>query len=232
MAAFIDRSWPRFARAARKPDDAPPADWDGAARRWPHLQLAWSDGDQLIAVLNAAALWLDPDEALPETGWDGLLHRAAVQLEDGVRPNVLLGIAGSVHPEHRGRGLAGRIVRAFPRLAAEYGLGRVIIPVRPPDKANHPYESMSHYLARTRPDGLPIDGWLRTHVRVGGRILGIAERAWGLQGTAAEWTEWTGVPMRSDGAYPIPGGIVPVMVADGVGVYVEPNVWVEHPVPT
>jgi hypothetical protein len=33
-----------------------------------------------------------------------------------------------------------------------------------------------------------------------------------------------------DGGYLIPGGLVPVRVENGRGSYVEPNVWMRHPV--
>jgi hypothetical protein len=36
--------------------------------------------------------------------------------------------------------------------------------------------------------------------------------------------------MPGDGTYCVPGGIVPVTVKGGMARYVEPNVWVEHPV--
>jgi len=33
-----------------------------------------------------------------------------------------------------------------------------------------------------------------------------------------------------DGDYVVPGALVPVSFAEGVGAYVEPNVWMRHPV--
>jgi hypothetical protein len=33
-----------------------------------------------------------------------------------------------------------------------------------------------------------------------------------------------------DGAYVVPGALVPVQFANGRGTYVEPNVWMRHPV--
>ena len=52
-----------------------------------------------------------------------------------------------------------------------------------------------------------------------------------VAGTLGEWQEWTGVDLAA-GPVDVPGALVPISVrsADGVAVYVEPNVWVEHPV--
>jgi hypothetical protein len=33
-----------------------------------------------------------------------------------------------------------------------------------------------------------------------------------------------------DGEYVVPGALAPVTFADGRGLYVEPNVWMRHPV--
>jgi hypothetical protein len=44
----------------------------------------------------------------------------------------------------------------------------------------------------------------------------------------ATWEEWTGMRFPDDGTYVFPGGLAPLVVNDGVGVHVEPNVWVLH----
>ena len=42
--------------------------------------------------------------------------------------------------------------------------------------------------------------------------------------------EWTGMRFPEDGDYVVPGALVPVKLAAGVGVYTEPNVWMRHAV--
>jgi hypothetical protein len=37
-----------------------------------------------------------------------------------------------------------------------------------------------------------------------------------------------GARLPDDGDYLVPGGLVPVRVEDGRGIYVEPNVWMRH----
>ena len=55
------------------------------------------------------------------------------------------------------------------------------------------------YAFRTRDDGLPVDPWLRVHVRAGGRIDRVAPRSMGIPGTVEEWREWTGLPFDTTG---------------------------------
>lgn len=83
---------------------------------------------------------------------------------------------------------------------------------------------------RSRSDGLPLDRWLRVHVRAGGQIVGIASCSATVQAPLSQWRRWTGLPFDQDGAVVIPGGLVPVLVSitHDIGVYVEPNVWVRH----
>ena len=46
---------------------------------------------------------------------------------------------------------------------------------------------------------------------------------------AEQWLDWTGLELRADGDYVVPGGVVPVHVEDGHGIYREPCVWLAHP---
>jgi len=53
-----------------------------------------------------------------------------------------------------------------------------------------------------------------------------------IVGTLAEWSKWTGVIFDRSGEIEVPGALAPVLVsvAHGHAVYVEPNVWIRHPV--
>ena len=103
-------------------------------------------------------------------------------------------------------------------------------PVRPTRKDREPEVPMADYLARFRPDGLPEDPWVRTHVRLGARIVKIRPLSMTIPGTLAQWREWTGLPLTESGPVVIPGGLVPahVSVEHGHAVYIEPNVWMHH----
>jgi hypothetical protein len=52
-----------------------------------------------------------------------------------------------------------------------------------------------------------------------------------IAGSLADWRTWTGLPFDASGPVRVPGALVPVHcdVDQDVAVYVEPNVWVHHP---
>jgi hypothetical protein len=53
-----------------------------------------------------------------------------------------------------------------------------------------------------------------------------------VSGTAAEWEDWTAMSFPESGRYIVPGALVPVTIdrRRNLGRYVEPNVWMRHPV--
>jgi hypothetical protein len=52
-----------------------------------------------------------------------------------------------------------------------------------------------------------------------------------IAGTLAEWREWTGLPFAEGGPSVVPGALSPVHVSleQDHAVYVEPKLWVRHP---
>ena len=52
-----------------------------------------------------------------------------------------------------------------------------------------------------------------------------------ISGTLAGWRDWTGLPFDVSGDLVVPGALVPVhaSVEQDHAVYVEPNVWMQHP---
>ncbi|MDV6291133.1 hypothetical protein R2F25_37395 [Streptomyces sp. UP1A-1] len=80
------------------------------------------------------------------------------------------------------------------------------------------------------PDGRCFDPWLRTHLELGARQLGIAHRSLVIRQPVSRWEEFLGLTLPGPGDHPLPGGLVPLRVGDdGHGTYAEPNVWVHHP---
>jgi hypothetical protein len=49
-----------------------------------------------------------------------------------------------------------------------------------------------------------------------------------MEAPIAKWEEWTGVPLPDDGDYVLPRMLAPLVVRDGIGRHVEPNVWLVH----
>ena len=84
----------------------------------------------------------------------------------------------------------------------------------------------------TQPDGSPFDPWLRTHWRLGARIVKVADPSMLIENTIAEWEAWTQMRFPESGRYIVPGALNPIEIdveADR-GRYIEPNVWMQHPV--
>ena len=106
--------------------------------------------------------------------------------------------------------------------------GQVTIPVEVRKALG--VEAGDRLLFRVREDGLPVDPWLRVHVRAGGRIEKVARRSMVVPGTVEEWREWTGLAFDKTGPVAVPRALVPVHcdVEHGTATYVEPNVWVVH----
>ena len=102
--------------------------------------------------------------------------------------------------------------------AGRRGFAELVAPVRPSGKADI-REPMSSYALRVRDDGLPVDPWLRVHVRAGGRIEQVAPRSMVVPGTLVEWRAWTGLPFDETGSVLVPRALAPVHcdVEHGVG---------------
>jgi hypothetical protein len=167
---------------------------------------------------------------LPAAGWDRVLVWAFRDLANGAEPDTVSALEITVHADHLAAGLSLTIMSAMCEAAAAAGFAELVAPVRPTQKHKHPRISMSEYVAKTRDDGLPVDPWLRTHVRAGAVVDSVAPTSMVITGTLNEWRSWTGLPFDQSGDVQVPGALLPVLCVtehDYV-VYVEPNVWVRH----
>ena len=175
--------------------------------------------------------------------WDGtagdLPHRIAEVVSRGIEdrrkqrpPNALSALAAVVDPRLRGKGLSTRVIQEMGRIAARHGFRALVAPVRPTLKGRYPLVPMEEYVRWRAPGGGPFDPWLRVHWRLGARVVKIAQRAMVVEASLAQWEEWTGLDFPVTGSYVVPGAFNPVRIdrARKRGVYVEPNVWMRHPV--
>ena len=123
------------------------------------------------------------------------------------------------------------MLRRLGSIAAERGFDSLAVPVRPSRKHFEPEVPMSEYVTRVRADGLPEDPWLRVHARMGARFVKVCPTAMTITGTLHEWRSWTDLPFDVSGPLIVPGALSPVHVSveHDHAVYVEPNVWMEHP---
>jgi GNAT superfamily N-acetyltransferase len=211
--------WPPFMNH----DPVVNAFWPRLYELYADFQLWVLDGKQTIA-----------QAATVPVRWDGIPEPRGIDwaMSNGVagEPSSLCALMVTIVPEYRGSGLADALLRRLVSIASAHGLDELIAPVRPTWKARYPLTSMERYMLWRRDDGLPYDPWLRTHERLGGEILDVCPRSMTVTGTREEWEEWTGLQFPEDGDYAVPGALVPVRFESGQGTYVEPNVWVKHPV--
>lgn len=93
---------------------------------------------------------------------------------------------------------------------------------------------MEQYVRWQREDGAPFDPWLRAHWRSGAEILNVAHPSMVVEATVEEWEQWTGLKFPESGDYVVPEALVPIQIdrVMNVGRYIEPNVWVHHPITT
>jgi GNAT superfamily N-acetyltransferase len=202
-----------------------------AATAYPEFVMLAIDGGQPVARLFSVPLaWDgDPTTTLPADGWDWAIRTAHATRSAGTTPNLASALEITLQPDHRGRGLAGVLLDAMRRNVARLGFADLVAPVRPNAKED-PDEPMATYTVRTREDGLPVDPWLRVHIRAGGLIRNVAPTSMTIPGTLAQWRTWTDLAFDVPGPVRVRGALVPVMCAPehDVAVYVEPNVWVHH----
>ncbi|WP_329193807.1 MULTISPECIES: N-acetyltransferase [unclassified Streptomyces] len=192
-----------------------------------------TDGDEVVARAFSVpfALHADGRGALPVRGWDQVLMWACADRRDGTRPDTVSAIEITVAPGRQGQGLSPLMLAAMRDNARAHGFAEVVAPVRPNGKPAEPDTPMEEYAFRTREDGLPCDPWLRVHVRAGAVIDSVAPLSMTISGSLAQWREWTGLPFDAPGPVRVPGALVPVHCEPqhDHAVYVEPNVWVRHP---
>jgi hypothetical protein len=156
--------------------------------------------------------------------------RSVVGRENGEQPDTLVIMGAQVAEGVRGQGLAGRVLTELKNLAASRSWDKVIAPVRPTLKSSYPLVDIKRFVTWTQEDGGPLDPWLRTHWRMGARVLSCAPASQTMTGTVAEWERWTGLALPETGDYVIPEGLSVLRIDQekDEGRYVEPNVWMRH----
>ena len=198
-----------------------------------HVIIAYDPArpDRAAAKAYTVPFHAEEGEELPDDGWDEVIRRSALDRIAGRAPNRVSALEVCIQTDLRGTGLAKVMLGAMRDNARKLGFDALLAPVRPSGKDAFPDVPMSDYAYRTRDDGLPVDPWLRVHVRAGGRIVKVAPKSMTIAGTLAEWWAWTGLPFDTDGSVVVPGALAPVLcdTTHDHAVYIEPNVWVEHP---
>jgi GNAT superfamily N-acetyltransferase len=197
--------------------------WPRLFEVYPDFQLWVLDGKATVAYANT----------LP-VRWDGLPEPRGIDwaMSSGVAgiPTTLCAIVIGIAPPYRGQGLAAVLLRRVVGLAVAHGFDGLIAPVRPTWKERYPLTPIERYTLWRREDGLLYDPWLRVHERLGAELLEPAPRSMCVTGSRRQWEDWTELQFPEDGDYVVPGALVPVRFEAGQGTYVEPNVWMRHPI--
>ncbi len=90
---------------------------------------------------------------------------------------------------------------------------------------------MDQFASWVRSDGQHLDPWVRTHQRLGAKVLAPAPCSMVISGTVAEWESWAEMAFPTTGQYVVPGALDLVEIdrdADR-GTYSETNLWMQHP---
>ena len=202
--------------------------WHRLSEDLPELQLVLYDEECDALVGRGHTIPARVADGLPG-GVDDMLER---HFGSGRRQSsdVLSALLAIVDPSRQGQGLSAPIIEGMRGVAAAAGFRELIAPVRPTWKERYSLTPLERYAHWTRDDGLPFDPWIRLHVRLGAELAEVCPESMRVSGTVEEWEEWTEMHFPEDGDYVVPGALVPVTFAAGVGVYTEPNVWMRHAV--
>jgi len=187
--------------------------------------------DRVVAMGHSMPFCWDHNLTdLPEEGWDWVFDQAIRDNREGNKTNLLAAVFVGVREPYKQHGLSRSILLSFQPTARRHGFENLVIPVRPNEKPKYPLISMDDYVQWTNESGMPFDAWLRIQVRAGGKFVKVCHRSKTVRGTRADWESWTGMKFPQSGRYIVPGALEPIEMdlKKDEGVYVEPNVWIQH----
>ena len=191
-----------------------------------HL-VAVDNNDQVVANIDAFGFDWDGDpQTLPEEGW----RDAIIQALDGfaTQPAWACAHGASILPEARVGSLAADLLIRLRDEALSLGYQGLVAPVRPTLRAKMPQLTIEEYSKMRLPDGRHFDPWVRTHEKVGGKIIGVSDRSMYWWGTREEWEEWTKMRLPDNGRVLIDGSTGWLTLEDGFGNLVEDSIWLMH----
>lgn len=211
----------------------------GDTYSWDRLYTELSDF--LLLVTNKNYLLIGGGFTVPVL-WNGKLDdlpsSIAKIIANGIESkrasaNTLIAIAALVDKRFRGENISAEILKQIKSLAIHRRFQNLIIPVRPIWKTRYPLQSIESNSKWRNKDGLFYDPWLRTHQRLGATVMKCVDSTLEIRGTIGDWEKWTGMVFPESGEYVVKDALQPVQidVESNVGVYHEPNVWMQHSLP-
>lgn len=226
---IADASWPAFMLN----DPVAGENWHELYERFGEYQFALMDteNNRMAAMGNSLPFYWDkPIEELPEGGWDWVFLKAIEDHKAGTTPNIQSAIQVAIHPDYQGQGISTKMVQNMRAIGISKNFANLVAPVRPSQKSSYPLIGIDDYITWKNDDDLPFDAWLRVHARLGAKIIKPCHQAMVISGTSTNWEAWTGLKFPQSGTYVIPGALNPMEmdVEKDEGVYIEPNVWMQH----
>ena len=226
LKALNRRSWPDFIMY-------------GDTYRWDRFYAGLSSF--LLVLTDRNDLLIGGGFTVP-VSWNGAMDDLPSSIETiiesgleskGSGANTLIPVAAVVDKGARGQNLSAEILKQMKALAIRRGFSNLIVPVRPTWKARYPLQSIESYAAWRNKEGLLYDPWLRTHQRLGATVMTCANSTLTIKGTVEDWENWTGMVFPESGEYVVKHALQPVRIdiASNVGIYHDPNVWMQHPIP-
>src|SRR5258708_18555058 len=133
------------------------------------------DGKVVARAFSVPFAFKTEDRAeLPDGGWDEVIRWAHDDRMTGRAPTTMSALEISMLSEARGGSNSLALLSSMKACAKAKGFAELFAPVRPNQKHLQPRTPMRDYASSTRADGLPVDAWLRTHLRAGGKFVKIA----------------------------------------------------------
>ncbi|AYA41618.1 transferase [Xenorhabdus nematophila] len=228
----LDSNWPEFMNYGSVSEQY----WDklyepGFSRFQKVAIMQQGQQERVVGMLNSIPFpWeYHSLDQLPDEGWDAVL-RAGVEAKGKQKTNMLSALAVTVVPEFRGHNIPALLINSVKQTARDEGLEGLVVPVRPSLKSQYPLQDFVEYCGWKNEQGEPFDPWIRTHCRLGAKIIKPALRSMDIYGSLAQWQAWTGMVFPQSGEYIIPGGLVPLVVdaEKQMAYYIEPNLWMFH----
>lgn len=223
------KAWPEFMQQDKTVVDH----WPSLYTRFSDFQYALFEDDLLLGVGNSLPLyWDQPFSELPDRGLDWAMEKANEDFSKNLEANILVGVQILINPAYQGKGLSYKMLDVMKDIANKNGLLHIALPVRPTLKSAYPLIPMEDYIYWVNHKKFPFDPWIRVHIKAGGKILHTCHRSMDITGTISEWEAWTNTKFHTSGDYIIDQALVPVKVntEKNVGQYMEPNVWILHPI--
>ncbi|AXT55577.1 N-acetyltransferase [Aquimarina sp. AD1] len=205
--------------------------WSRLENYFPHTQVFMVDSNNdLLGFMNAIPIFWDQMlEDLPQEGWDWLLRKGISDFEDNVLPNILGGLQIIVTKKYQGQGYSKLLISKGKEIRKSLGLDKLIIPIRPILKHNHPQLLMKDYIDLKKNNKV-YDPWIRTHLESGATLIKVCENSMNVRGNISFWEELLGEKITESGSYKIDGALnlVTVDLEENYGEYREENIWIYY----